>query len=595
MTNFEIEQIAFDKASIRKREDPPGPLSNWPVVYALNNESDVYVGETGNALLRMLQHRKDPKKQHLTVARVLLDESFHRSACYDLEALLIQWFYADGTYNVLNANDGHRNEAYPGRDVFQERFREVFAEFRKRGMFTQTLEQIENSEFFKLSPFKSLVADQERAILDVLDTLFDDIESDRGASMVIAGHPGTGKTIVGISLVKTLKDIELSRGIGDSEQASPISDYFARGYPELLKYLADGDASSPRALRIGFVVPQQSLRESIGRVFDRTPGLSKSMVLTAFDVGQSAEKFDVLVVDEAHRLNQRANQPSGVLNAKFAEINRRLFKSDSTDRTQLDWIREQSKFSILLLDPEQSVRPADLPPEVVGEVVGEAKASHHFFPLATQMRVAAGSDYVGFIRNVLAGRETATPDLGDYEFGLFDDIRAMEAAIRKRDRKHGLSRLAAGYAWEWKSDPKKKALSGVPLAKRPYDIEIDGRRWRWNSAPKDWISSPNALEEFGSIHTLQGYDLNYAGIVIGPDLYFDTDQQRIRFDRASYFDKKGVENNPKRGIFYTDDDIERYVKNVYAVLLTRGIRGTFVYVCDDALREHLRQIIPPMA
>src|SRR5690606_9310802 len=175
---------------------------------------------------------------------------------------------------------------------------------------------------------------------------------------------------------------------------------------------------------------------------------------------------------------------------------------------------------------------------------------------------------------------------------LYDDIREMERAIRRRDRAYGLARLAAGYAWEWKSDPKKKIFKGVPLTERPYDIEIDGRQWRWNSASKDWIGSKHALEEFGSIHTLQGYDLNYAGIVIGPDLFFDTETQQIKFDRSNYFDKRGVENNPKKGITYTDEDIERYVKNVYAVLLTRGIRGTFVYVCDDALRAHLRELLP---
>lgn len=581
MTGFEIEEIPFEEASIRNFPDPTGRLRNWPVVYAINNRQDVYVGETGNAVARMLQHRTDSKKQHLKAARVLLDDTFHRSACYDLEALLIQWFHADGVYKVLNANDGHRNLEYPAREVFQARFREIFDEFRRRGLFQSSLDQIENSEFFKLSPFKSLVPDQEHAIEQILETLFSNIESGRKSSMVVSGSPGTGKTVIGISLVKTLKDIEASRGVEDIEQLSPISDFFAAGYPELLQ-----------GLRVAFVVPQQSLRESIGRVFDRTPGLTRDMVQTAFDVGQSPETYDVLIVDEAHRLNQRANQSSGALNAKFTAINQRLFGDDSTEHTQLDWIRAQSRHSILLVDVEQSVRPADLPLEVISEVVNEAKASDQYFTLETQMRVSAGSDYIGFIRDLLAGRNPSLPDFGSYEFGLFDDIRAMELTIRNRDREYGLARLAAGYAWEWKSDPKKKQLKGVPLEERPYDIEIDGSEWRWNSTQKDWIASPNALNEFGSIHTLQGYDLNYAGVVIGNDLYFDTVSREIRFDKSNYFDKKGIENNRKRGISYSDADIERFVKNVYAVLLTRGIRGTFVYVCNEQLREHLQEIIP---
>lgn len=584
MTSFEIEKIPFDADSIRDYPDPTGRLTNWPAVYAINNHKDVYVGETGSALLRMAQHTRDPKKKHLDVARILLDDTFHRSACYDLESLLIQWFYSDGEYTVINANDGHRNEQYSGRQAFQPRFREIFEELRSRGLFQQSLEAIENSDFFKLSPFKSLVPDQERAVHDILEALFDDVERNRPTTMVVSGNPGTGKTVIGISLVKTLRDIEAARGIDDAEQGSSISDFFARGYPAVLE-----------GLRVGMVIPQQSLRSSIGRVFDRAPGLDRSMVLTAFDVGKASEPYDVLIVDEAHRLNHRANQASGMLNKSFEKINERLFGSDSLEFTQLDWIRKQSKHSILLMDAEQSVRPADLPPEVIGEVVGEAKASHHFFPLQTQMRVKAGEEYVRFVRDVLAGAPAQLPELGEYEFLLFDKVGAMEKMIRKRNRKFGLARLVAGYAWKWKSDPKQKGMKRIPLAKRPFDIEIEDRCWRWNSADTDWINSPAALDEVGSIHTVQGYDLNYAGVIIGPDLRFDAESGKIRFDRTRYFDKKGLENNPKREISYSDADIERYVKNIYAVLLTRGIRGTFVYVCDEALREHLREFIPTIS
>lgn len=91
----------------------------------------------------------------------------------------------------------------------------------------------------------------------------------------------------------------------------------------------------------------------------------------------------------------------------------------------------------------------------------------------------------------------------------------------------------------------------------------------------------------GSIHTVQGYDLNYAGVIIGPDLRFDTDQQRIVFDRANYFDKKGKENNPRLGLEFDDEDLLEYVTNIYGVLLTRGIKGTYVYVCDPDLRRYL--------
>lgn len=121
----------------------------------------------------------------------------------------------------------------------------------------------------------------------------------------------------------------------------------------------------------------------------------------------------------------------------------------------------------------------------------------------------------------------------------------------------------AGYAWKWISKKDKDA----------FDIRIDGVALRWNSTQRDWINSPGAIDEVGSIHTVQGYDLTYAGVIIGPDLRYDPAEHRIVFDRANYHDKKGRENNPKIGLRYSDEDLLAYVRNIYTVLLTRGIRG----------------------
>ena len=111
----------------------------------------------------------------------------------------------------------------------------------------------------------------------------------------------------------------------------------------------------------------------------------------------------------------------------------------------------------------------------------------------------------------------------------------------------------------------------------------------WNGTAIDWINSKGSNEEIGSIHTVQGYDLNYAGVIIGGDLKFDAVTQTIVFDRSSYFDTKGKENNDKLRLKYSDEDIRQFVINIYKVLLTRGIQGTYVYVVDPALRQYLRQ------
>jgi DUF2075 family protein len=155
----------------------------------------------------------------------------------------------------------------------------------------------------------------------------------------------------------------------------------------------------------------------------------------------------------------------------------------------------------------------------------------------------------------------------------------MKAELDKREAEHGLSRLIAGFAWPWLS----RVSSQTP------DIQIGDTRLFWNRTATDWINSKTSAQEVGSIHTVQGYDLNYAGVIIGPDLRFDEENQRLVFDRKNYFDVKGKENNPTLGIKYTDEDLLGYVVNIYKVLLTRGIKGTYIYAYDEALRKHLRR------
>lgn len=174
-------------------------------------------------------------------------------------------------------------------------------------------------------------------------------------------------------------------------------------------------------------------------------------------------------------------------------------------------------------------------------------------------------------------------DFGDYDLRFYDDFSAMRTAVLDRDADEGLARLVAGYAWKWVSKADHAA----------YDIVIGSEQLRWNTRAVDWVNSKTSVNEMGSIHTIQGYDLNYAGVVIGRDLRYDQESGQIRFDRGQYHDRNGKANNIQLGITYSDDDLLKYVRNVYAVLLTRGIQGTYLYVCDPALRDYLRPYFVP--
>lgn len=571
MTSSRIHQVPFERDALAEWAATDPRSANWPVVYTIDGDRHVYVGETVHVLSRMRQHLARPDRTHLTSVRVVIDEMFNKSVCLDLESFLIGRFSGDGKYEVVNANAGMTGSDYYQRQEYRQRFEDIFEQLRAEGLFDKSAVDIENSDMFKLSPYKELNYDQRTAITAILEQLFDDLRHGQPSTAVIKGQPGTGKTIVGIYLIKLLSDIRLSSALVDADSDAIFAGFFTQENADLL-----------RDFRMALVIPQQSLRKTVEKVFAKTSGLSKDMVLSPFQVGESHATFDLLVVDEAHRLQQlSATMAMSIL--KFKAINRTLFHGDDAGGHQLDWVRLKSTHRIFLLDPEQSIRPAsDLPATVIRELEGEASNAGRAFSLRSQMRVKAGEDYIGYVRSILSDQPAEPMTFDEYDLRLFDDLGSMRQAILAREREVGLSRLVAGYAWKWRSQKNKSQ----------FDIELDGVSLQWNNTATDWINSPTSINEVGSIHTTQGYDLNFAGVIIGPDLQYDPVARRLQVDRDSYFDTKGKANNKMLGVSYNDEDLLGYIRNIYAVLLTRGIRGTYVYVSDPGLREYLSRFIP---
>lgn len=570
MTNFRIESIAFDPAAIQAWQQANQSHNNWPVVYTINNEKEIYVGETVNAGTRMLQHHATPGRRSLKHVQVILNDKFNKSACLDLESQLIRYFHADGKFKVLNGNHGITESDYFQRQDYQRSFDELFERLFELGYLTRRVPELINSNLFKYSPFKSLNADQAVALTQILETLLNDLDPSEPSELVVQGDPGTGKTIVAVYLIKLLMDISQHFQDEITGEDSMFAEYFSQLNKDLLA-----------EYRIGLVIPQQSLRSTLKTVFAKTPRLNRDMILSPFDVGKDMRGWDLLIVDEAHRLGIRANQSSAQQNKDFKEINERLFGSDNFEITQLDWVRHQSRHTVLLIDSAQSIKPADLPKEQIDELAESAREKGRLARLHSQMRVSGGNDYIDFIQSLLSDEPQSRPDFGSYDLRFFDSFSEMKREIEVMEREYGLARLLSGFAFPWNSKKNKSA----------HDIEIEDHKLFWNRTATDWISSKTSVEEVGSIHTIQGYDLNYAGVIIGPDLTYDENTKRIEFVREKYFDVKGRENNKQLGREYSDEEIRQYVLNIYRVLLTRGIKGTFIYVSDPQLRSHLAKYL----
>ncbi len=189
MTSFRIDRLSFTAEAVATWAEIDSRHSNWPVVYALDDTGKIYVGESINGATRLRQHLDSDSKSDLVSARVIVDETFNKSVCLDLESYLIRHLAGDGRYEVLNRNEGIIDADYYRRAQYQQTFTEIFEELRALGLFTQAESEIRNSDLFKLSPFKALTPDQASAVDDILTGLFEDLADEKSSRIVIQGLP----------------------------------------------------------------------------------------------------------------------------------------------------------------------------------------------------------------------------------------------------------------------------------------------------------------------------------------------------------------------------------------------------------------------
>jgi DUF2075 family protein len=235
----------------------------------------------------------------------------------------------------------------------------------------------------------------------------------------------------------------------------------------------------------------------------------------------------------------------------------------------------QSKKSLIFYDQFQSIKPSDTLRENFIHL--ENQPSTRIELLKSQFRCKGGNEYVQFIHNLFSDNNNKTQKFEsiDYECFIFENIQEMVDEIHKKESIHGLSRIVAGYAWEWKSNKNKEE----------YDIIIDSTKLRWNSIATDWVNSKNSINEVGCIHTTQGYDLNYTGVIIGPEIDYDFENQKLIIYKDRYKDKAGKNTISDESI------LKNFILNIYRTILLRGIKGTYIYVCNENLRNYLKQFI----
>ncbi|WNL28568.1 DUF2075 domain-containing protein [Arcobacter cryaerophilus gv. pseudocryaerophilus] len=358
--------------------------------------------------------------------------------------------------------------------------------------------------------------------------------------LIVHGGPGTGKSVIAINLL-----VELTK----------------KGFNS--RYVSKN--SAPRA------VYESKL----------TGTLKKTEISNLFTGSGSftdceENYYDCLIIDEAHRMNEK----SGLYgNLGENQIKEAIYSSKSV---------------IFFLDEDQTVTFNDIGEEA--EIKKWAKyynANVEVMELTSQFRCNGSDGYLAWLDNILHIRETAntTLDLNEYDFKVFDNPNDLRDAIYEKNKINNKARLVAGYCWNWQS---KKDLNAMDIMIPEYEFEM---QWNLSIDGSLWIIKPESVEQIGCIHTCQGLEVDYIGVIIGEDLSYQDGKIITNPDKRAKTDQslkgyKGQLKDAKKSkdtqkVIEIQTKIDNIIKNTYRTLMTRGMKGCYIYIIDINLREYI--------
>ncbi|MFA5184091.1 MAG: DUF2075 domain-containing protein [Patescibacteria group bacterium] len=428
------------------------------------------------------------------------------------------------------------------------KLREFIKQFVKRGDRSNIMYRIDHG---RIKPSKSLAdslvsmikGNQEFVMIDDQKIVYEEALAlakksriDNKNVLIVEGGPGTGKTVVAVNLLVALI------------KASLVAQYVTKN-------------AAPRA------VYQSKLTGTL-----KQTEISNMFVGSGSYTKCQKNIFDALIVDEAHRLNEKSG----------------MFKN--LGENQIKEIINASKFSVFFIDENQKVTTSDIgEKEEITKWAKKEGCNIYNLELSSQFRCNGSDGYLAWLDNILQIKETAnsTFDNQEFDFKIFSSPTELREAIFEKNKINNKARLVAGYCWDWISKSNKTL----------YDIVIseDNFRMRWNLASDGslWIMKPESVNEIGCIHTCQGLEVDYIGVIVGPDFVIrggraiTNPEKRARTD-ASLKGYRGMMLKDKEG---TLNLVDKIIKNTYRTLMTRGMKGCYVYFTDKETEQYFRSIL----
>jgi uncharacterized protein len=354
--------------------------------------------------------------------------------------------------------------------------------------------------------------------------------------LIVQGGPGTGKSVVAVNLLVEFTKRQL-----------------------LAQYVTKN--SAPRDVYASKLIG--SFKKShINNLFKGSGSYTES----------EANIFDVLIVDEAHRLNEKSG----------------MFQN--LGENQIKEIIASSKFSVFFLDEDQRVTMRDIGEnDEIKKWAIKLGARVHELELQSQFRCNGSNGYLAWVDNSLQIKETANETLSgiNYDFKVFDSPNELRDAIYRKNRINNKARLVAGYCWDWIS---KNDVSLKDITIEEYDFAM---KWNLASDGNLWILKPESVSEVGCIHTCQGLEMDYVGVIIGPDLVIREGRVVVSAEKRAKTDSsiKGYKKLFKEKPVDANAKTEVIIKNTYRTLMTRGSKGCYIFCTDPETNAYFKELI----
>lgn len=569
LLNFQYELENYEPEGNRRI------IESYPTVYIHNWKDkgtyDVYVGETNDIFRRTHEHFEKGKEENTWQHDATMNDAklfvvghkhFNKSLTLDVENQLIEYLMsAENVAHVRNGRGNPQNEYYLSNE-FDSIFNKVWTKLRAKDKdLFPSISKIKDSAIFKASPLKKLTPDQEVAQELILTKVIQALKNNEKHKLIfIDGDAGTGKTVLNSSTF-----YELYKQAEDSDSE--------------LNQIVKGDFKCCMLVNHN---EQLTVYEQIAEKLELNKKGTVVFKPTSFINSFSSDNMvDVAFVDEGHLLLTQGKQ-------------------SYTGKNQLEDILQRAKVTVLMFDQNQVLKTEQYwENEIIEKYRYSAINEKNHIELHNQLRMHASKEIVewldDFTKKKILNKYPGN-DRG-YEIKVFDSPNDLDKAIlaKANNKDTALSRLIATYDWKYEDGkPAQNTNSGhweVSIGNwyKPWNYELSSqltKQEKLNAKRLAWAEQPHTIGEVGSTYTVQGFDLNYAGVILGPSVkYIDG---HIVFDPTASFNKKAIQNrslsNGKKEKFG-----ELLLQHEVRVLMTRGVNGLYIYACDDALRKALKE------